>query len=166
LQTHFACQNRLRAMFEWRQVREYFRRAPVAFWMAIVVTLLFTLPLYLLKIELTPRQLTWLPSLFFVLFIYPARLLTGWAVGRAMRRERPRFFLVRWGAWLTLIPLVLIYVGFMFLTQYLSWNGYVSLFEQHAFLVPAPFLSLGCLSHVQLAKWVKKSLTIANPCSQ
>jgi hypothetical protein len=142
LQTHFACQNRLAAMFEWRQAREYFRRAPVAFWIAIVVTLLFTLPLYLLKIELTPRQLTWLPSLFFVLFIYPARLLTGWAVGRAMRRERPRHFLVRSGAWLTVIPLVLIYVGFMFLTQYLSWNGYASLFEQHAFLVPAPFLSL------------------------
>jgi hypothetical protein len=142
LQTHFACQNRLAAMFEWRQAREYFRRAPVAFWIAIVVTLLFTLPLYLLKIELTPRQLTWLPSLFFVLFIYPARLLTGWAVGRAMRRERPRHFLVRSGAWLTVIPLVLIYVGFMFLTQYLSWNGYASLFEQHAFLVPAPFLGL------------------------
>lgn len=142
LQTHFACQNRLRAMFEWRAVRAQFRRAPLAFWFALLVTLLFALPLYLLKIEATPREVTWLPSLVFVVFIYPARLLTGWAVGRAVHRQQERWFVTRWGARLAAVPVVAAYVFLVFFTQYISWYGPASLFEQHAFLLPVPFFGL------------------------
>jgi len=142
LQAHFACQNRFTAMFEWRAVRDQFRRAPIAFWFALLITLLFALPLYLLKIEATPREVTWLPALVFVVFIYPARLLTGWAVGRAMHRSNPRHFVFRWAARLTAIPIVLGYLLIVFFTQYTSWYGPASLFEQHAFLLPVPFLGL------------------------
>ena len=51
LQTHCACQNRLRAMFDLAESRSQFRRAPIAYWFALAITLLFALPLYLLKIE-------------------------------------------------------------------------------------------------------------------
>jgi hypothetical protein len=34
------------------------------------------------------------------------------------------------------------YVFLVWLTQYLSWHGSLSLMEQHAFLVPAPLLGL------------------------
>lgn len=142
LQAHFALENRFRALFEVKAVRQMFKRAPVAFWLSLFITLLFALPLYLLKIELPPREIAWLPSLLFVVFIFPARLLTGWAVGRALRREQPRHWFFRWTSRLALIPVVFFYVLFVYLTQYLSWNGSLSLLEQHAFMVPAPLMNL------------------------
>ena len=114
----------------------------VAFWLAMLITLLFALPLYLLKIELPPREIAWLPSLLFVVFIFPARLLTGWAVSRALRHEQPRHWFFRWTSRFALVPVVLFYVLFVYLTQYLSWNGSASLLEQHAFMVPAPLMGL------------------------
>jgi len=142
LQVQFALEDRFKALFEVRAVRRHFQRAPVAFWIALFVTLLFALPLYLLKIELPPRGIVWLPSLLFVVFILPARLLTGWAVGRALRREQPRHGFFRWTSRLAVIPVVLFYVLIVYLSQYLSWNGSRGLLEQHAFLVPAPWASL------------------------
>jgi hypothetical protein len=142
LQTHFACQNRFTAMFEWSAVRQQFRRAPIAYWLALTITLLFALPLYLLKIEPPPRELWWTLTIFFILFIYPARLLTGWAVGRAMHHEKPRHFVFRWMSRLAAIPVVLAYLFILFFTQYTSYLGPASLLEQHAFLLPVPFLAM------------------------
>jgi hypothetical protein len=143
LQTHFACENRLRAMFDLTESRAQFRRAPIANWFALAITLLFALPLYLLKIEpVIPPELRWTITIFFILFIYPARLLTGWAVGRALHHARPRFFLFRWLARAAAIPVVAIYVFILFFTQYTSFLGPASILEQHAFLLPVPFLSL------------------------
>jgi hypothetical protein len=142
IQTNLAVENRFGAMFELSRVRQLFRQAPIAFWTALFITLLFSLPLYLLKIEFPPREIAWLPSLFFVAFIFPARLLTGWAMGRALKRELPRHFVFRWLARLSVIPVAGVYVLIVYLTQYLSWHGAFSLIEQHAFLVPSPLLSL------------------------
>ena len=36
---------------------------------------ILAVPLFLLKVELTPAEITWLPALFFVIFGFPARLL-------------------------------------------------------------------------------------------
>jgi hypothetical protein len=140
LQTHFAAQNRFRAMFDVGTVRRMFRRAPVAFWIALVATLLFALPLYILMIELLPHEVTWLPSIVFVVFLFPARLLAGWAYARAARREQPRLWLFRWLARLAMIPAAATYAFFVWLSQYLLWYGVGSLYHQHAFLVPVPFL--------------------------
>src|SRR5580765_6250162 len=142
IQTHYAVENRFGAMFELGRVRQLFRHAPMAFLIALFITLLFSLPLYLLKIEFPPREIAWLPSLFFVAFIFPARILTGWAMGRALKRELPRHFIFRWLARLSVIPVAGFYVLIVYLTQYLSWHGAFSLIEQHAFLVPSPLLSL------------------------
>lgn len=140
LQARVAATNRLRAAFEVRAVRRSFCRAPWAFLIAFIVTLLFALPLYLLKIEMVPREAAWLPGLVFVAFIFPARLLTGWALARAGRRDSPRHALFRWTARLPLLPTAALYVLIVYFTQYTSWNGVASLYEQHAFLVPVPFL--------------------------
>ncbi len=142
LQAHFAQTDRFSALFELREVRRLFLRAPLAFWFALLITLLFAVPLYLLKIELTPRELAWLPSLLFVIFIFPARILTGWAMNRALRQEQPRHWFPRWLARLGILPIGLAYVLVVYLTPYLSWNGALSLLEQHAFLVPAPLMAL------------------------
>jgi hypothetical protein len=140
LQTEMAAQDRLRAMFAPREIRATFRRAPLAFLLALAITLASAVPLYLLKIELVPREAAWLPSLLFVTFIFPARLLCGWAVSRAGRRDRPRHWFWRLAARGAIVPLAAAYVLIIYFTQYLSWHGVASLYEQHAFLLPVPFL--------------------------
>ncbi|MBL9139535.1 MAG: hypothetical protein JNK85_26945 [Verrucomicrobiales bacterium] len=142
LQANLGRENRWGALFDLRRLRDQFARAPLAFWMALFVTLLFALPLYLLKIELPPRELAWLPSLVFALFGLPARFVTGWALGRAGRRATPRHRAMAWMSRLAMLPLALAYVIWIYFNQFLSWNGALGLLEQHAFLVPAPLLSL------------------------
>jgi hypothetical protein len=109
----------------------------------VFITLLFALPLYLFKIEIVPSEAAWLPGLIFIAFIYPARLLTGWAMGRAERRHgEPRHWFFRWTGRLPLLPVAGFYVLIVFFTQYTSWNGIWSLYEQHAFMVPVPFFGM------------------------
>ena len=38
--------------------------------------------------------------------------------------------------------MALLYVLFVYLTQFYAWSGSLSLLEQHAFLVPAPLFGL------------------------
>ncbi len=142
LQARFAQENRLGAMFELRPLRRRFARAPVAFFVALLFTLVLALPLYLLKIEIVPREAAWLPSLLFVISMFPARLLCGWAMARSGRREAPRHGFWRWTSRFVMLSVALLYVALVYFTQYLSWYGVWSLYEQHAFLVPAPFLGL------------------------
>ncbi len=142
LQARFAQQNRLAAMFELRALRQQFARAPIAFFVALFFTLVSALPLYLLKIEIVPREAAWLPSLLFVISIFPARLSTGWALSRSAKRDAARHWFWRWASRLAMLPLAVAYVFLVYFTQYLSWYGVWSLYEQHAFLVPAPFLGL------------------------
>jgi hypothetical protein len=139
LQMRLAATGRLRAAFGVRAVRRGYARAPLAHSLAAVVTLLSAVPLYLLKIEAVPAETAWLPGLAFILFLLPARLVTGWAVARADRRPTPRHWLFRWAGRVPLVPAAAVYVLFLFLAQYTSWHGVASLYEQHAFLVPVPF---------------------------
>lgn len=141
LQMRFAAENRFRAFLELGAVRVSYRRAPWAFAFVFFLTLLFALPLFLLKIEMIPREAAWLPSLVFILFIFPARLLTGWAYALAERRPEPRNWFFRWTGRLAMLPTAAIYVGILFFTQYTAWEGVWSLYEQHAFLLPVPFMS-------------------------
>lgn len=142
LQLHFVERNRFRAFLELGAVRQHFRRAPVAFGFAFAITLLFALPLYLLKIEMIPREAAWLPSLVFIAFIFPARLLSGWAFGRSLRRETPRHWFFRWTARLAMVGVTVFYAIIVYFSQYLAWEGIGSLYQQHAFLLPVPFLGL------------------------
>lgn len=204
MQAHFAAENRFAAMFEIKEVyRTYWWRAPIAIWVSLFVTFLFAIPLYLLSIEVPPAQLTWIPNLAFVLFIFPARLITGWAVGLARRRSAevdetkaapnstPVWLWVLWivflpfppmflatlivgaihfvkrcrtetanlsGFWSRIsfgfrcvsrigvlpatVPVAAVYVLFVFVSQYTSWAGVWSMFQQHAFMLPTPFLGL------------------------
>ena len=141
-QLRMATTGRFAEAFNVFAVRRDFGRAPWAFALSLVLTLLFALPLYLFKIEVVPAEAAWLPGLVFIAFIYPARLLTGWAMGRARRRERPRHWFFRVTGRLQLLPVAGFYVLIVFFTQYTSWNGVWSLYEQHAFLLPVPFLGM------------------------
>lgn len=153
LQVHFASENRLGALFEWRRMRRLFCYAPWAWFLAMALGLvLLPIPLYLLKIEATPREVVWLPTLVFVAFILPARLAEGLALRRAKRiagqygdgAVKPPGkwnFVSRWTARLLLLGVIGIYLVFLTLSQYTSWDGLQTWVQQHAVLIPIPFLS-------------------------
>jgi hypothetical protein len=143
LQMRLAAENRLRGGFELGAVLSRFSRAPWAFALALFATLLFSLPLYLLKIEAPRREDVWvwaLLSLFFIVFIYPTRLLAGWACGRSGRRAGPCHWFFAATGLVAMLPTAGFYVLLVALTQYTSWEGSASLYEQHAFLLPVPFM--------------------------
>lgn len=148
LQTHFAAENRLGAFLELGRVRRNFRHAPIAFLLAFVITIVFALPPYLFKIAplsnlgATQNELTWITCLVFITFIFPTKLLAGWAIGRGRMRERLAHWTLRWSIRPVMLIVPLAYLFVLFFSQYVSWHGTWSLFEQHIFLVPAPFFGL------------------------
>ncbi len=142
LQARFAAENRIRAMFEWRAARGSFRHAPLVLTLGIALTYLLAVPLYLLKIEATPQETLWLPCLFFVVLMLPARIAMGLAMRRARRVALPHGFwagCARWGGRLMLPGVVAFYLAVLYLSQYIYWDGLQTWVEQHAILAPVPF---------------------------
>lgn len=147
LQTRMAAEARFTAMFHLRGIYSRFWRSPLMFGLAVSVMLLSATPLYLLKIELVPADAAWLPSLAFVMFMFPARFLAGWAFARGSRSDRPLSnarLALRIGLCLTSGGLMLaatsFYVLIVFFSQFAGWHGIWGMYEQHAFLLPVPFL--------------------------
>jgi hypothetical protein len=155
LQTHFAAENRLQALFDVRRVRRLFCYAPWSWLVAMICGLvLLPIPLYLLKIEATPREVVWLPTLVFVSFILPARVAEGLAMRRAKRIARTWYdngkrkpagwlhLISRMTVRLLMPAVVAIYLAFVTISQYTSWDGLQTWVQQHAVLIPIPFLGV------------------------
>lgn len=142
LQAHFAAQNRFGAFRELRTVRELFRHAPFAWLVAVIVVYVLALPLYLFKVALPPSDALWGITLVFIASIYPARVVTGWAYHRAVRRQREgrrSWFLTRlFVRMLLMFPLLAMYVFLLFFSQFIGAEGKAELFQHHAFLLPWP----------------------------
>jgi hypothetical protein len=144
LQANFAAENRLRSLFAVSKVRQDFRHAPWAWLGAMVLTLvLLPIPLYLLKIEPPPPELLWLPTWFFIALMLPARVASGLAMRRA--RSKPEStsrwaWTSRWLVRILIPPVVAVYLLFVYLSQYVSWDGLQTWVQQHAVLVPVPFV--------------------------
>lgn len=139
LQIHFAVHDRLRRMFQVEAVQHLFMRAPIAFFIAFLTTLLLALPLYALKIEIVPRDALWLPSVVFMTTIFPTKLCAAWAYHRGAKREPPRHVFWIWTMRVAMLPVALTYAFVVFLSQFLGWHGVLGLYEHHAFLLPVPF---------------------------
>ncbi len=140
LQTRFAVGRDWKVFYEIGEVRALFKRAPIALWISMLSVWGFALPVYLAKIQLTPREVFLLPTVIFVIFAWPSRMLLGWAYARATKRETDRNVISIWLSRLAIVPVVMIYAGVVFLSRYTSWYGDWSLFEQHALLIPIPLL--------------------------
>ncbi|MBI1311142.1 hypothetical protein GC176_07520 [bacterium] len=139
LQARFALTGRFRSMFELRVIRRLYRDAPIAWLFAITVVYVLALPLYLPKVFLLPQDAMWLITLVFIATIYPARVMTGWALHRAMTRERKPWFGWRWLSRTIMLPLLALYVFLLFFTPLIGEHGKGVLFEHHALLLPVPF---------------------------
>ena len=140
LQVQMAQENRLRSMFRLSSVRESFRKAPWAFFFGSLTTLALALPLYLLRIEVIPKELMFLPCLAFVLLTLPAKLCVGWALRRGQQDRPNRGLLNRYAAWFLQLAIVPVYMLFLYLGSISSWDGPLVVFLQHAFLTPVPFI--------------------------
>lgn len=139
MQAHFAVDGKLGRFLECRAVLKNMGRAPLMHWFALLLTLLLALPLFLLKVERIPDDLMWSLSVFFVVFIWPAKWLTGWAYRRGAMGSQPRRWWIRYPIWGLLLATSFLFVLLMFFTRYITWNGAASLLENHVFLLPAPF---------------------------
>jgi hypothetical protein len=146
LQIQMAVENRFTAIFQVRAVRRRFLYAPIAHALSLLLLCLFCIPLYLLRIEATPAELLWAPSLVFVIFMLPAKLMLGAAMGYAEGRQQAshpaiRHWALRWPARLVALASVLIYVGALYVAQLVAGQGAFVMYFQHAFLFPAPLIS-------------------------
>ena len=139
LQARFAAENRLSAMLELGTIRELFRRAPIVWLLAIVVLYALALPLYLFKLFEVPQDMGWMLTPIFIVSIYPAKILIGWAYFRAVKKQRRGWFIVRWGCHMALLPLLGFYVFLLFFTPAVGAAGRAILFQHHAVLLPWPF---------------------------
>lgn len=143
LQIQMASRRRFSALFDIAAVRRRFLFAPWAHTVGLLMLVVLSIPLYLLRIEATPAELVWAPSLVFVVFMLPAKLLLGAAMGYAAGRQataRPRHWALRWPARFTALAAVLLYVGTLYVAQLVAGQGAFVMYFQHAFLVPAPLI--------------------------
>ena len=139
LQARFAAENRLSAMLELGTIRELFRRTPIVWFLAVVVLYALALPLYLFKLFEVPQDMRWMVTPIFIVSIYPAKILIGWAYSRAVKKERRGWFTVRCVCNLLLLPLLSFYVFMLFFTPAVGAAGRAILFQHHAVLLPWPF---------------------------
>ena len=136
LQILMAEKNRMAEFLNIREVRRRFRNAPWATAGALITLFAFCIPLYLLRIEATPEQLTWLPSLFFVGLMFPAKLGLGAALGCGARRRCAKHWALGWSARTFIVAAALFYVGALYVAQFIAWQGIYVMYFQHAVLVP------------------------------
>jgi len=139
MQARFAADPRWRAFGEVAAVRELYRRAPLAMVTAVVLLYGLSLPLSLLKVLVPPRDALLFITPIFVLTIYPARLVVGWATAYAGRRPRRQWLAVRAVALLALLPLMGLFLFLLFLTPTIGALGRRVLFDHHSLLLPTPF---------------------------
>lgn len=139
LQARFAMEGSFRCFREPGVIRRLFRRAPLAFTLAIAITYVLSLPLYLPKAFLLPQDAMWVLTLVFIVTIYPTRVATGWALHRAMTKTALPWFGFRWLARWLIVPLLGLYVLLLFFTPPIGEHGRGVLFEHHALLLPVPF---------------------------
>ncbi|MEE3367982.1 MAG: hypothetical protein VX346_01430 [Planctomycetota bacterium] len=138
LQARLAAENRFGAIFEPRRAIECFKRAPFSWALTTILVYALALPLYLLKVRLPPQDAMWLATVVFIVSIYPARILTGLAYGRASRRSKPAWYDLTWLCRTAVLGALLVFVFLLFFTQGIGEHGKRTLFEHHAFLLPWP----------------------------
>lgn len=139
LQVQFAETGKFSSFLDIGEVYDRFMRAPFLHLVSLLVMLLFALPLFVFKVEEIPSELLWTLSIVFVTFSLPGRLLTGWAVGRGKQKPNYRAWWYRWPIALLMPVLSFLFAFIFFFSPFVAWYGGYSLFENHAFLLPAPF---------------------------
>ena len=142
IQAHFSKKRTLRSFFELRSAFRIAAAAPLAYVFSLLLILVFALPLFIAKVEPIPQELVWLLSILFVLFAWPSRIFIGLAYRRGVKQisasRAPRWW-IRFPILMCALPISAAFTVIFFFTQYVAWHGAVSLFENHVYLLPAPY---------------------------
>lgn len=138
LQARFAVTGRWKTMFDLRTIRQLYRHAPLAWLSAITIVYVLSLPLYLPKVFLLPRDAMWIITMIFIVTIYPARVATGWALHRAAHKTEVPWFGFRWLSRSMLFLLLGLYTFLLFFTPLIAEHGRAAIFEHHSVLLPMP----------------------------
>ena len=142
LQVHQALTGRFLSIFDIRAARRIIRNAPFTWAFATIVLYVFTIPLYGPKVVEIPADAFLLITPFFITLMYPARILVAWAFHKGLNAAKPRWFGLRWTVRLAMIPLLLIYAAFLFVTPTISELGRAAPLQNHAYLSPVPYAEL------------------------
>ncbi len=140
LQARYAAdEGRLSAYRELSAIRELYRRTPLCWSLAAILTYALSLPLFFATIVLPPQDALWMVTPIFIISIFPARVFTGWAYYQATQRLQRAHFSWRLGSSLVLMPTLMFYAFVLFFTQFIGASGKLVLFQHHALLLPRPF---------------------------
>jgi hypothetical protein len=139
LQANFAAQHRMKAFLDLGHVYSLFRRAPIVLLLSLIVMYAMALPLYLFKLFEMPQDMRWMLTPIFVVSIYPARVLIGWAYSWADRKRKNAWLIVSLSCGLLVWPPLGFYVFMLFFTPAVGAAGRAVLFQHHAVLLPWPF---------------------------
>ena len=139
LQARYAAEGRLSAYRELGVIRELYRRAPLCWSLAAILTYALSLPLFFATIVLPPQDALWMVTPIFIVSIFPARVFTGWAYHQAVRRLNRAHFTWRLASGVVLMPTLMFYTFLLFFTQFIGASGKLVLFQHHALLLPRPF---------------------------
>lgn len=145
LQVHQAVTGRFTSIFSVRAARQIVRNAPLSWMVTSVLLYAMTLPLYLAKIKLLPADALLVLTPFFIVLIYPARIMVAWAYHRGMNTSKAAKWPYRWASALMMLPLLAGYAAFLFATPLISELGKAAPLENQAFLGPVPY-----------AQWARK----------
>ncbi len=139
-QARLAAEDRFSAAFEPIELARTYGKAPLLFVLSIAWILLAALPMYLFKVEALPHvAFVALIAGFFVAMILPSKLLAGWALARASRRETQAPFFFRFIVPCGLAPVIMFYVFTVAFSPLIVWPGTSGLIDHHAFLLPVPY---------------------------
>ena len=139
IQSHFSRKLTLRSFFEVKSAVQIASAAPIAYVTSLLLILVFAIPLFAAKVEPIPQELVWLLSVVFIIFAIPSRVFLGLAYRRGANKSTPGRWWIRFPILSLSLPISAIFTVIFFFTQYVSWHGAVSLFENHVFLLPAPY---------------------------
>jgi hypothetical protein len=132
LLTHCAAERRFRALFELGAIRELFRQAPFILTMASIVLYgMAFLPLFYCakwKAEMPPHETMWDVMLIFLVTIYPAKVLLGWAYHRA-KVGRQAWRPWRWVNQTVLCAAVGLYILLLYLVQTAGLLGHRAVWQ-------------------------------------
>jgi hypothetical protein len=141
LQTRCAAEGRLSAMFELSAIRQMLAQAPFTATLATIALYgLAFLPSYycaVWKALVPPHETTWDVMFVFLVAIYPAKVLLGWAYHRATV-ARPSWLAWYWINQCLVCAAACVYVLLLFLLQTTGQLGPRAVWQHHAFLLPFP----------------------------
>jgi hypothetical protein len=141
LETRCAAQGGFRAFLEPGAIRDLFRQSP--FRVAVATASLYALaflPSYYaatVKVELPPHDTMWDVMAIFLVTIYPAKLLLGWAYHRATRCRRA-WRTWQWANRILVVVAVCLYILLLFAVQTSGQLGQRHVWQHHALLLPLP----------------------------